>query len=54
MSAGTKCPICHGSGEITEWKNGKRTKRECPECDGLGRVRQDWYDGAPEPDKEPK
>lgn len=52
--ARTKCPICHGSGKVTMWTGGKRERRDCPECDGLGYVRTDWYEGTPEPDKEPK
>lgn len=49
--ARTQCPICFGSGKITEWKNGKRTKRECPECGGLGYVQPDWYDSHPPQEK---
>ena len=46
--ARTTCPVCHGSGQVTEWTDGKHVRVECIECDGLGVVRPDWYitDGA--------
>lgn len=40
----TQCPICHGSGTVTMWTGGKRERRDCPECDGLGYVQPDYYD----------
>lgn len=51
MTAATTCPECHGRKTVRDWQTGKRV--DCPQCDGLGVVRQDWYDTHGAHDEQP-